>query len=55
MVNQKETAVQAQTTIPQQASMNQLQKNEDLIGASVVRFVKGCSAGLVAAVLLQPL
>tara|TARA_B110001450_G_C17482505_1_gene424838 strand:- start:564 stop:671 length:108 start_codon:yes stop_codon:yes gene_type:complete len=35
--------------------MNQIDANEDLIGASVVRFVKGCAAGLTAAVLLQPL
>jgi hypothetical protein len=35
--------------------MNSIGKDEDLIGASVTRFVKGSVSGLAAAMLLQPL
>jgi len=35
--------------------MNKIDPNENLIGASVVRFVKGSISGLAAAALLQPL
>lgn len=35
--------------------MNTMSNNESVLSSTVLRFTKGCAAGFVAALLLQPL
>ena len=57
--NLKDVNSSAPVNADQQASnlknVNQMSRDETLIKTSIVRFVKGAGAGLVAAGLLQPL